>query len=132
MQDHQKTPFAILNIDCDGNFSTFSPELLGLASDRYGTFTLGNILTDSLADAFDSPRLHAIETDIRAGVERCRATCAYFDYCGGGAPGNKYFENGSFDSTETMFCRLSCQTVIDVAGQGREMRLCEAGRSRHA
>ena len=26
----------------------------------------------------------------------------------------EYFENGSFDSTETMYCRLSCQTIIDV------------------
>ncbi len=27
---------------------------------------------------------------------------------------NKYFENGTFDSDETMFCRLSKQAVIDV------------------
>jgi hypothetical protein len=25
------TPFAVINVDCHGNFSTFSPELLGLA-----------------------------------------------------------------------------------------------------
>jgi uncharacterized protein len=120
--DHQKTPLAILNVDCAGNFSTFSPELLGLASSRYGTFTLGNILTDSLSDVMKTTRLQAIWSDIRAGVERCRANCSYFAYCGGGAPGNKYFENGSFDSTETMYCRLSCQAVIDVVLEKLERR----------
>jgi uncharacterized protein len=34
--------------------------------------------------------------------------------CGGGAPVNKYFENGSFDSTETMFCRLNRKAIVDV------------------
>jgi uncharacterized protein len=112
--DQQNTPMAIVSVDCDGNFSTFSPELLGLPSTHYDGFALGNILTDSLADAVKSPRLMAIERDIRAGVERCKATCSYFNYCGGGAPVNKYFENGSFDSSETMFCRMSRQAVVDV------------------
>jgi uncharacterized protein len=112
--DHQHTPLAILSVDCAGNFSTFSPELLGLPSSHYGSFALGNILTDVLADAMNTPRLQAMWTDIRAGVARCRASCPYFDYCGGGSPGNKYFENGSFDSTETLFCRLSRQALVDV------------------
>jgi uncharacterized protein len=112
--DHQSTPMAILSVDCEGNFSTFSPELLGLPSTHYGSFALGNIQTNTLADALASARLQAMERDIRAGIERCRSTCPYFNYCGGGAPVNKYFENGSFDSTETMFCRLSRQAVVDV------------------
>ena len=49
-QAQQTTPFAIISVDCRGNFSTFSPELLGLASEDYGDFTLGNVMTDS----FDS------------------------------------------------------------------------------
>jgi hypothetical protein len=58
--------------------------------------------------------------DVAAGVRRCRATCPYFHHCGGGAPANKYFENGSFDSTETLFCRLSHQAVLDVVLDGLE------------
>lgn len=27
---------------------------------------------------------------------------------------NKHFENGSFDSTETMFCRLNRKAIVDV------------------
>src|SRR5262249_56821415 len=36
-------PFAILNVDYEGNFSTYSPELLGLTSPRHGSFSLGNV-----------------------------------------------------------------------------------------
>ncbi len=112
--DHQSTPMAIVSVDCDGNFSTFSPELLGLPSKEYDGFSLGNVNTGSLADALQSTKLRTMQRDIRAGIDRCRNTCAYFNYCGGGAPVNKYFENGSFDSTETMFCRLGRQAVADV------------------
>ncbi len=112
--DQQTKPLAILSIDCDGNFSTFSPELLGLSSQHYGNFALGNLLTDSLKDVAQSPRLREMWKDIQAGLKRCQTSCSYFNYCGGGAPVNKYFENGTFDSDETMFCRLSRQAVIDV------------------
>ena len=40
-------PFAILNVDYEGNFSTYSPELLGLSSPRHGSFALGNVARDS-------------------------------------------------------------------------------------
>ena len=110
----ETTPFAIVSVDCDGNFSSFSPELLGLHSAEYGDFVLGNVHTDSFAAAAQSPRFAAMETAIGAGITRCRATCAYFRLCGGGAPANKYFENGSFDSTETLFCRFTRQAMLDV------------------
>lgn len=112
--DQQTMPFAILSIDCEGNFSTFSPELLGLPSQHYGSFALGNLMIDSLQHIGGSQQLQQMWADIQAGLNRCKSTCNYFDYCGGGAPVNKYFENGTFDSTETMFCRLSRQAVIDV------------------
>jgi uncharacterized protein len=40
-------PFVIVNIDSRGNFSTFDPELLGVNTDRYGQFILGNVLQDT-------------------------------------------------------------------------------------
>jgi uncharacterized protein len=52
--------------------------------------------------------------DVASGVAKCRAGCEYFRFCGGGAPANKYFENGSFDSTETLFCRLHRQRLAEV------------------
>jgi len=113
-QAQQTSPFAIISVDCHGNFSTFSPELLGLTSEDYGDFTFGNVMTDTFDSILSTPKFTAVAQDIAAGIRRCRETCEYFAYCGGGAPVNKYFENGSFDSTETMFCRLSKQAVLNV------------------
>ena len=110
----ETAPFAILSVDCDGNFSSFSPELLGLASDVYDGFAFGNVMRDSFADAIASARFRSMARDVASGVEKCRAECTWFRFCGGGAPGNKYFENGSFDSTETLFCRLHRQALADV------------------
>jgi len=111
---HETAPFAILSVDYRGNFATFSPELLGLSSPHYGHFLLGNVLSDSLDSAARTPRFAAIRRDIEAGIDRCRAECPYFALCGGGAPANKYFENGSFDSTETLFCRFYRKSLADV------------------
>src|SRR5262245_10250704 len=110
----ETAPFAILSVDYRGNFATFSPELLGLSSQHYGHFLLGNVLSDSLDSAARTPRFAAIRGDIEAGIDRCRDECPYFALCGGGAPANKYFENGSFDSTETLFCRFYRKSLADV------------------
>lgn len=72
------------------------------------------MVTDSFAVAAESPRFAAMYRDIAAGVHRCQVVCSYFRYCGGGAPVNKYYENGTFDSTETLFCRLQRQAMLDV------------------
>src|SRR5262249_58147371 len=37
----ENRPFGILNVDCEGHFSTYSPELLGLRSPLYGGVCLG-------------------------------------------------------------------------------------------
>jgi uncharacterized protein len=54
------------------------------------------------------------QEQIRRGVERCRAHCRYFAVCGGGAPANKMQENGSLESSETMFCRMSIQPAAEA------------------
>ena len=108
-------PFAILNVDCEGNFSTYSPELLGLSGPRHGSFALGNVVRNSLEGVLAQPRFIALDDEIRRGVERCHETCSYSPFCGGGPPGNKFFENGDFASTETLSCRLHKQVTFDVA-----------------
>ncbi|HKI35117.1 MAG TPA: cyclophane-forming radical SAM/SPASM peptide maturase GrrM/OscB [Gemmataceae bacterium] len=110
----ENKPWAIVNVDCDGNFSTYSPELLGLSSPRYGSFALGNVAADSLGDVIASERFRALEADVSLGGDLCRQSCPYFAFCGGGPPANKYFENGTFASTETLFCRLHKQVCLDV------------------
>jgi uncharacterized protein len=107
-------PWSIVNVDCEGNFSTFSPELLGLSSPRYGSFSLGNVNTHTLQDVLALESFRRIEADVEAGVRRCRDECDYYRFCGGGSPVNKYFENGAFASTETLCCRLHNQAAVDV------------------
>jgi uncharacterized protein len=111
----ENRPWAIVNVDCEGNFSTFSPELLGLSSLRHGSFALGNVVTNPLDSVLTSPRYRQLEAEIGDGVERCRETCRYFEFCGGGAPANKFFERGTFAATETLFCRLHKQVSLDVS-----------------
>ena len=110
----QSVPFTIVSIDYQGNFSTFSPELLSMSSTTYGNFILGNVLNNSFESACKTDKFKKINQDIQAGVDLCRRTCQYFSVCGGGAPANKYFENGSFASTETMYCRYNTQMLTDI------------------
>jgi uncharacterized protein len=101
----QVLPLEILSVDHAGNFSTFSPELLGQPSREHNDFVLGNVLEESVASVFSNPQFQSMYRHIAAGVERCRRECEYFELCGGGAPVNKLYENGSFASTETAYCR---------------------------
>jgi uncharacterized protein len=110
----ENRPWAIVNVDCEGNFSTYSPELLGISSPRHGSFALGHVARDSLESVLAQERFGRLEDEVRTGVERCEQTCAYFPFCGGGAPANKFFETGTFASTETLFCRLHKQVCLDV------------------
>jgi len=108
------TPFAITSMDWTGNIATFSPELLGLKSALYDDFVLGNINRDRLTELADRPLLRRIRADIDAGIAMCRESCEYFSVCGGGEPVNKLFENGSFVSAETTYCRMTKQRVTDL------------------
>jgi uncharacterized protein len=110
----QVEPLAMLNVDCEGRVSTFSPELLGLKHADYADFIIGNINTDSLDDMLRGPVMHAMQRDIAAGVALCRETCEYFSVCGGGAPVNKLSENGGFGSATTSFCRLTQMVPVDI------------------
>ena len=107
-------PFAITSMDCAGNVSTFSPELLGLKNSTYDNFILGNIGRDALVDLSHSPALTRMQADIDAGVAMCRDQCEYFSVCGGGEPVNKLTENGSFASTETAYCRVTKMRATDL------------------
>jgi uncharacterized protein len=107
-------PFAITSMDWTGNISTFSPELLGLKNSAYDDFILGNINRDALVDLPQNPVFARMRADIDRGVAMCRDRCEYFSVCGGGEPVNKLFENGSFASTETAYCRLTRMRATDL------------------
>jgi len=112
--NEQVLPFGIVSIDWQGNVSSFSPELLGIKSMHYGDFVFGSILKEDLQTIRRSEKFTRVVRDIEAGVKLCEQTCQYFALCGGGAPSNKYFENGTFVSTESMYCRTTIQMPADV------------------
>jgi uncharacterized protein len=114
LRNAQVEPFGMINVDCHGNVSSFSPELLGLKNGDYNNFIVGNILTDSLQVMQRSAAMSLMSREIAAGVAACRNECEYFSVCGGGAPVNKLAENGSFRSTRTAFCSLTQMVPIDL------------------
>lgn len=110
----QVEPLAMLNVDSHGNVSSFSPELLGLKNEAYRDFLLGNINFQSLQEIRDTCLASPLYRDIREGVQACSRSCDYFSVCGGGAPVNKLFENGSFTGTETSYCTLTQMVPTDL------------------
>lgn len=97
----------------DGSVVLLSPELAGFSDPRYGDFTSGNVLTtplaEILADATGTPWIR----EFLDGVEKCRATCPYFGFCGGAHAANRYFEQGRFDVTATNHCRNSKMRLLE-------------------
>lgn len=123
------SPFRILSIDFEGNFSTYCPELLSATTAAYPVgFTVGNVTTHTIDQALLTPQFVRISSEVRNGVDKCRRSCEYFDLCGGGAPSNKLFESGTFDCAETAFCRLTRKTAIDVVLESLESSLGPAAR----
>lgn len=116
-------PFSIINIDNKGNFCTYSPELLAMTDEVYGDTILGNVLTDSFEAVCDTEKFRRLYGDIDVGRQLCQDTCQYFSVCGGGAPSNKFWENHSFRSSETQFCRLSKKIVTDIVLEDLERSL---------
>jgi uncharacterized protein len=114
ISNSQVEPFGMLNVDCLGNVSSFSPELLGLKNPDYNDYVVGNIHTDSLEVMKRSTAMRAMARDIQAGVDRCEQECEYFSVCGGGSPVNKFAENGTFASARTSFCSLVHMVPTDL------------------
>jgi uncharacterized protein len=116
-------PYVILSVDVEGRFSTFDPELLGVPTERYGDFTLGQVGRDSLEAVLATPTFQRIAADMAAGVEECRHSCDHFALCGGGAGSNKYWEKGTLACAETQACRWRVKLLSDVVLRGLERSL---------
>ena len=114
LRNQQVERGGILTFDWQGRVSTFSPELIGQPAPVYDDFVFGNPAADPGASPWHSPAFRRAFADIRAGVEACRQDCGYFNWCGGGAPANKLYELGRLDGTQTLYCRLTKQNVLDL------------------
>lgn len=116
----QVMPFALITVAWNGNFSTFSPELLGQPSLEFGDFILGNVNHGSYLAAGQSERFTRMWNSIVQGTQACRLNCFHFNYCGGGAPANKLYENGDFSSEESLYCRTMLKRPFDIVLQQLE------------
>jgi uncharacterized protein len=110
--DSLVSPFSHVSVDVRGNYWTYSPELgLGHDAER---FFLGDCRFDRIADAAKSQSFLNLRAQVEEGTALCKASCDYFDVCGGGSPAHKYSELRRLDATETHFCRINIKAVADV------------------
>jgi uncharacterized protein len=105
----------MITLRADGSFITFSPELASGTDENPDAFVVGHVDTlEYLEDIFADRRYLALRAEINKGKKLCEQECGHFQVCGGGWPSNKYFENGSFATSETMVCRLQVKTLYKV------------------
>lgn len=104
----------IPTVAATGQTVLLSPELLGVASSSYQDFVVGNVLTTSLPAMLAAPAAGYV-AEFREGLRRCAAECEFWDFCRGAQAGNRYFEHGRFDATETNHCRTAYQAVVRAA-----------------
>ena len=122
----QTLPFAIVNVAWNGDFGCFSPELLGQPSAEFAGFVLGNVASSGYFESAQRQPFTGLWSAILRGVEACRGSCAYFDFCGGGSPVNKFYENGDLGSAETLFCRSMVKRPFDLAlGRAEALRAAQ-------
>jgi uncharacterized protein len=106
---------AIVTMTRDGTLFSWSPELASGVPGQPNRFALGNISDiDTIDSLFTTDRARTIQSEIDSGVDMCRRSCDYFGVCGGGWPGNKFYENGTAATTETLKCALQTQELTEV------------------
>jgi uncharacterized protein len=89
-----------------------SPELAGIHEPEYSDFALGNVLDETLpAMLARAHRVRYVDEFTRA-LGACAAGCEFYDFCLGAQAGNRYFEHGTFEATETAYCRNTRQALV--------------------
>ncbi|GAA4219427.1 uncharacterized protein FHR32_000389 [Streptosporangium album] len=102
----------IPTVSVDGDVVLMSPELAGISDDAYGDFLAGNVRSQSISSMLAQAHRLRYVREFMTGLSRCQAECEFFDFCRGAQACNRYFENGSFATTETDYCRLTRQALI--------------------
>lgn len=119
---HEARSFSILNIGVDGEFSTFSPELY--SEKINGVDMIMGSVHKPFETKFAYCKSKIIEESIELGILKCKETCDFFKYCGGGKPSNKYFENNDLSSTVTNHCvhhvKIPLIAAIDTLSEAHD------------
>lgn len=106
---------ALMNVDYQGNVSTFCPELLmGFNNQEIkDRFIFGNVNVGGFDEIRFNPNFLDVSAEIELGRELCKRNCEYFFVCGGGSPSNRFSEFSRFDVAETSWCRYQTKAVAD-------------------
>ena len=105
----------IPTVSATGQTVVLSPELLGIHAPAYRDFVIGNVLTISLPRMLANLGSIGYVTEFDAGLRSCAAECEFWKFCQGAQAGNRFFEHGRFDTTETAYCRNTYQAVVRSA-----------------
>jgi uncharacterized protein len=128
VRNTQNSPGAILTVTADGTMSTFSPELAGQPDPRLRSAAIGSVYDPDIQARLAACGSGSVAESIRAGVDKCRDECPYFMFCGGGAPVNKFYENGTFASTRTVQCRTTIMAFAEAYLDSKERQEAGPGR----
>ncbi|MGW4648117.1 cyclophane-forming radical SAM peptide maturase AmcB [Kitasatospora sp. NPDC004289] len=102
----------IPTVSSAGDVVLLSPELAGIKDPAYEDFRAGNVMELSIGSMLDRAHELRYVREFLTGLDECEATCEFFGFCRGAQAGNRYFENGRLDTTETNYCRVSRQALI--------------------
>ncbi len=124
----------LTTVSFDGNVTVLSPELARQPAPQYNNFVVGKLGEASLGDILTRllTSRTSMLTEVLAGSLACSNQCDYYEYCGGGQPGNRYFEHGHFGSGAhlTNYCRSSVQEPY-VTVTGVRLAAPQAGQQVH-
>lgn len=104
-------PFSIVTIATNGDYTTFSPELITQKNSKGKDFIIGNF---NSYNSINENRYNEILNELRKGIDKCKASCEYYGLCSGGTPSNKNSEHGTLDASETKFCITTVKAPIDA------------------
>lgn len=102
----------IPTVSTAGDVVLLSPELAGTRDPAYNDFLVGNVLELTIGSMLDQAYRLRYVREFLTGLDECEAGCEFFGFCRGAQAGNRYFENGRLDTTETNYCRVSRQALV--------------------
>jgi uncharacterized protein len=107
-------PLQFVTVGVDGGFSTYCPELHGLKYADGTRHVFGNVVRNEFLDIMANPQFLSLYSAVMEGVAKCARSCDRFPICGSHRVGVKFFENGTFSSSETLQCKARIKAVADV------------------
>jgi uncharacterized protein len=105
----------IPTVAASGDTVLLSPELLGVQSQKYANFIVGNVTTTSLLSLLSKGSSSRYVAEFSQALQACASVCEFWAFCQGAQAGNRFFEHGSFTVMETNHCRNSKQALVRAA-----------------